>query len=188
MNQNSGPPAAFVMQQSERFPGVVVHSTAWVDNRASIGPGTHIWMNAQVREFATVGAECVIAKDVYIDQHVRIGDRCKIQNSSSIYFGVTIKGEVFIGPHVAFTNDRIPRAFNDAWEASPTVVEHGASLGANVTVRCGVTIGEYAMVAAGSVVTRDVAPYSMVIGNPARHVCFVDRDGNRAEEACDVIE
>jgi len=156
-----------------------------VDDRVTIGAGTHVWMNAQVRENACIGENCVIAKDVYVDTLVHIGSNCKIQNSSSIYYGVTIEDDVFIGPHVAFTNDRIPRAFSTNWEASPTVVKHGASLGANVTVRCGVTIGEYAMVAAGSVVTRDVAPYSMVIGNPARHVCFVDRDGNRVE-SCDV--
>lgn len=176
------------MLPSSRFPGVRIHSSAWVDERAKIGSGTFIWMNAQVREGAVIGQNCIIAKDVYVDQRVHIGDRCKIQNSSSIYWGVTIKDDVFIGPHVAFTNDRIPRAFNADWHASPTVVEHGASLGANVTVRCGVTIGEYAMVAAGSVVTRDVSPYSMVIGNPARHICFVDRDGNRQEEACDLTD
>ncbi len=176
------------MLPSERFPGVKIHTTAWVDEGASIGSGTLIWMNAQVREGAIIGQECILAKDVYIDQYVQVGDRCKIQNSSSIYWGVVIRDDVFIGPHVAFTNDRIPRAFNKNWEASPTVVGHGASLGANVTVRCGVTIGEYAMVAAGSVVTRDVAPYSMVIGNPARHVCFVDQAGNRQEDACGIID
>ena len=167
--------------------GIFIHETALVDPRSTIGKGTKIWKNAQVRENALIGTDCIIAKDVYIDQYVCIGNNCKVQNSSSIYFGVSIHDDVFIGPHVAFTNDRIPRAFNDRWEASPTVVQHGASLGANVTVRCGVTIGEYAMVAAGSVVTRDVAPYSLVIGNPARHVCNVDRDGNRVED-CDVVE
>jgi len=153
-------------------PDVFIHRTAWVDERAKIGAGTYIWMNAQVREFACIGIDCVIAKDVYIDARVHLGNNCKVQNCSSIYWGVTIEDDVFIGPHVAFTNDRIPRAFNNDWQASPTIVKQGASLGANVTVRCCVTIGEYAMVAAGSVVTRDVAPYSMVIGNPARHVCF----------------
>ena len=171
--------------RQEKLRGVNIHETAWVDERASIGAGTYIWMNAQVREWSHIGKNCVIAKDVYVDTYARIGDNCKIQNSSSIYYGVTIEDDVFIGPHVVFTNDRIPRAFNKDWEASSTVVKKGASLGANVTVRCGVTIGEYAMVAAGSVVTRDVAPYSMVICNPARHVCFVDRDGNRVE-GCDV--
>lgn len=158
---------------------IYIHETAWVDERASIGKGTMIWMNAQVREDARIGKNCIIAKDVYVDQDAEIGDSCKVQNGSSIYFGVKIEDEVFIGPHVVFTNDRIPRAFNQDWVASPTLVKHGASIGANVTVRCGITIGEYAMVAAGSVVTRDVEPYSLVIGNPARHVSYVDRDGNR---------
>jgi acetyltransferase-like isoleucine patch superfamily enzyme len=173
------------MRASDSFPGVYIHGTAWVDERANIGAGTYIWMNAQVRENACIGSNCVIAKDVYVDTLVHIGNNCKIQNCSSIYYGVTIEDDVFVGPHVAFTNDRIPRAFSTDWKASPTIVRHGASIGANATVRCGVTIGEYAMVAAGSVVTRDVAPYSMVIGNPARHVCSVDRDGNRVE-GCDV--
>lgn len=168
--------------QAERFPDVYVHGSAWVDERAKIGPGTKIWMNVQVREFAEIGRNCVVAKDVYVDAHVRIGDNCKVQNGTSIYWGVVLEEDVFIGPHVAFTNDRIPRAFNTEWVALPTFVRRGASLGANVTVRCGVTIGEYAMVAAGSVVTKDVAPYSLVIGNPARHVSFVDKAGNRVKE------
>jgi acetyltransferase-like isoleucine patch superfamily enzyme len=184
-DHNSPSNVSFAMLPSSLFPGVLIHNTAWVDDCATIGEGTRVWMNAQIRERAVIGRNCVIAKDVYIDQYVHIGDHCKVQNSSSIYFGVTIQDEVFIGPHVAFTNDRIPRTFNADWQASHTVVEHGASLGANVTVRCGVTIGAYAMVAAGSVVTKDVAPYSMVIGNPARHVCFVDRDGNRVEGCSD---
>lgn len=167
---------------NEKWPGVYIHETAWVEDGAEIGEGSKIWMNAQVREQAKIGKGCVIAKDVYVDQYVEIGDRCKVQNSSSIYWGVKIEDDVFIGPHVAFTNDRIPRAFNKDWTALPTFVKRGASLGANTTIRCGVTIGEYAMVAAGSVVTRDVEPYSLVIGNPARHVSFVDKDGNRLDE------
>lgn len=167
------------MQQDSRFPGVMIHHTAWVDERASIGHGCRIWMNAQVREDAVIGKNCIISKDVYVDQYAEIGDDCKIQNGANIYFGVKIESEVFIGPHVVFTNDRIPRAFNKDWTASPTLVRHGASIGANVTVRCGITIGEYAMVGAGSVVTKDVEPYSLVLGNPAVHVSYVDRDGKR---------
>lgn len=160
-----------------------IHETALVDPSAIVGKGTNIWLNAQIRENAQIGENCIIAKDVYIDQLVKIGNGCKIQNSSSIYFGVSIHDDVFIGPHVAFTNDRIPRAFNKDWEASPTEVKRGASLGANVTVRCGVTIGEYAMVAAGSVVTKDVEPYSLVIGNPAVHRHYVDKNGNPVDQS-----
>ena len=169
------------METNPVFPDVLIHHTAWVDERASIGPGCRIWMNVQVREDAVVGRNCIIAKDVYIDKYARIGNNCKLQNGSNIYFGVKIEDDVFVGPHVVFTNDRIPRAFNKDWAASPTLVKQGASLGANVTVRCGITIGEYAMVAAGSVVTKDVEPYSLVIGNPAVHVSYVDRDGNRLD-------
>lgn len=158
------------------------HSTAWIDERAEIGEGTTIWMNAQIREHAQIGKNCVIAKDVYIDQFVEIGHGCKIQNSSSIYYGVKIEELVFIGPHVAFTNDRIPRAFSKGWLASPTLVSRGASIGANATIRCGINIGEYSMVGAGSVVTKDVEPYSMVVGNPARHVCYVNEDGTRLDK------
>ncbi|MGE4552565.1 MAG: acyltransferase [Desulfovibrionaceae bacterium] len=167
------------MSDQPHFPDVFIHNTAWVDERASIGPGTKIWMNAQVREDAVIGRNCIISKDVYVDQYAEIGDDCKVQNGANIYFGVKIENEVFIGPHVVFTNDRIPRAFNKDWVASPTLVKHGASIGANVTVRCGIVIGEYAMVGAGSVVTKDVEPYSLVIGNPAVHVSYVDRDGRR---------
>ncbi|GAB7022212.1 acyltransferase [Salidesulfovibrio brasiliensis] len=169
------------LRRGSAEPGVYVHESALVDSRAIIASGTYIWMNAQVREEAKVGKNCIISKDVYVDTMVVIGDRCKIQNSSSIYYGVKIENDVFIGPHVAFTNDRIPRAFNKDWIASPTYVLQGASIGANSTIRCGITIGEYAMVAAGSVVTRDVEPYSLVMGNPARHVCYVDKDGNRKD-------
>ena len=175
------------MQPDSRFPGVMIHHTAWVDERAIIGPGSRIWMNAQVREDAVIGRNCIISKDVYIDQYAQVGDNCKVQNGANIYFGVKIESEVFIGPHVVFTNDRIPRAFNKDWVASPTLVKHGASIGANVTVRCGITIGEYAMVGAGSVVTKDVEPYSLVLGNPAVHVAFVDRDGKRTNDSGEPI-
>ncbi|MBS1963924.1 MAG: N-acetyltransferase [Bdellovibrionales bacterium] len=111
-----------------------------------------------------------------------IGNRCKIQNSVSIYDGVTIEDDVFVGPHACFTNDKLPRAFVTDWEITPTLVKKGASIGANSTIVCGVTVGEYAMVAAGSVVTRDVPPYTLVMGNPARAVARIDQRGRRVEE------
>jgi UDP-2-acetamido-3-amino-2,3-dideoxy-glucuronate N-acetyltransferase len=135
----------------------------------------------QVRENASIGRGCIVSKDVYIDTGVKIGDRCKIQNSVSVYAGVTLEDEVFVGPNACFTNDRVPRAFNAGWQITPTLVKRGASIGANATVVCGVTIGQYAMVAAGAVVTRDVAPYSLVLGNPARHHSWIDREGNKVE-------
>lgn len=159
-----------------------IHETARVDGRAEIGDGTKVWINVQVREHAKIGRDCIISKDVYIDHAVVIGDRCKIQNGVSVYHGVNLGDDVFVGPHVSFTNDKVPRAFNVDWTITPTRVESGVSLGANCTIVCGVTIGEYAMVAAGSVVTRDVPPYTLVMGNPARAYARIDRAGNKVEE------
>lgn len=161
---------------------VFIHPTANVAEKSHIGEGTKIWINVQIRENASIGNNCILSKDVYIDHGVSIGHRCKIQNSVSVYNGVNIGDDVFIGPNVAFTNDRVPRAFNTEWKVTPTEVEVGASIGANSTIVCGVTISEYAMVAAGSVVTRDVPPYTLVAGNPARILGKVDKMGNRIAE------
>lgn len=178
-----------------------IHPTADVAASASIGPGTSIWNQAQVREDARIGADCVIGKNAYVDVGVVIGDRVKIQNNVSLYHGVTIEAGVFIGPHVCFTNDKVPRAVNrdgslktdDDWEVSPTLVQSGAALGANSTILPGVTIGRWAMVGSGSVVTRDVADFELVVGNPARRVgsacpCGAPlrdaEDGSAHEGAC----
>lgn len=158
-----------------------IHPTANVDSRAKIGSGSKIWINVQIRENAKIGQDCIISKDVYVDFDVVIGNGCKVQNSVSIYNGVTIEDEVFVGPNVAFTNDKVPRANNPQWKVTPTKICHGASLGANSTIVCGVTVGAYAMVAAGAVVTHDVEPYALMMGNPARCVGYVDKEGNRVE-------
>ena len=158
---------------------VYIHPTAAVDGRAEIGGGTKIWINVQVREGARIGRGCILSKDVYIDHGVSIGDGCKVQNSVSVYNGVTIEDDVFVGPNACFTNDKVPRANNPDWQVTPTRVRRGASIGANATIVCGIEIGEYAMVAAGSVVTRDVPPYTLVMGNPARRVGRIDAQGNR---------
>lgn len=160
----------------------IIHSTASVDPRAAIGEGTRVWINVQIREGASVGRDCVVSKDVYIDHGVSIGDRCKIQNAVSVYNGVTIEDDVFVGPNACFTNDKVPRAFNAEWVVTPTLVRRGASIGANATIVCGIEIGEFAMVAAGSVVTRSVAPFALVMGNPARVTGMVDKSGNRVEQ------
>lgn len=161
---------------------VLVHASAFVDPRAQIGAGSRIWINVQVREDAQVGSDCILSKDVYVDQDVRIGSRCKVQNGVSLYKGVTIGDDVFIGPCATFTNDRVPRAFNTDWVITPTRIDNGASIGANATIVCGITIGEFAMVAAGSVVTKDVPPFTLVMGNPARPVARIDRYGNQVEK------
>lgn len=160
---------------------VRIHPTAEVSPEAQVGPGSSIWNQAQVREGARIGAGCIVGKNVYVDVDVVIGDDVKIQNNVSVFHGVTIEDGVFVGPHVCFTNDRIPRAINpdgsrktDAdWEVSPTLVRHGAALGANSTILPGVTIGRWAMVGSGSVVTRDVADHDLVAGNPARRLASV---------------
>ena len=165
------------MQATRR--AALVHPSAHVAASAHIGDGSKVWINVQIREHASVGSDCIISKDCYIDHHVRIGERCKLQNGVSIYHGVTLGDDVFIGPNACFTNDRVPRAFNTGWQVTPTVVGNGASIGANSTLVCGIAVGEYAMVAAGSVVTKDVAPYTLVMGNPARPVARIDKAGNK---------
>ncbi|MGI8658889.1 MAG: acyltransferase [Candidatus Limnocylindria bacterium] len=178
---------------------VRIHPTADVSADATIGAGTSIWNQAQVRERARIGSECVIAKGVYVDVDVVIGDRVKVQNNVSLFRGVSVGDGVFIGPHVCFTNDRIPRAVaqdgtlkDDDWEVVPIRVEHGAALGANSTILPGVTIGRWAMVGSGSVVTRSVPPHTLVAGNPARRIAGVctcgeplrDVDGRPFEGPC----
>ena len=145
-----------------------IHKTAEVSGKCSIGANTYIWNNAQIRENAKIGKNCVISKDVYIDKNVKIGNNCKIQNSAQIYDGVTIKDNVFIGPGVIFTNDYFPRADNKKWKIKKTIVEYGASIGANSTILCGTKIGKRSMIAAGSVVTSNVESNELFAGNPAR--------------------
>jgi UDP-2-acetamido-3-amino-2,3-dideoxy-glucuronate N-acetyltransferase len=155
-----------------------VHPTAIVDNASTIGEGTRVWHFAHVMRGARVGARCVLGQNVFVGGNAIIGDGVKIQNNVSVYDKVTIEDDVFCGPSVVFTNVVNPRAFIERKsEYRPTLVKRGASLGANATIVCGVTIGEYALIAAGAVVTRDVAPYSLAMGVPARHVGWVCRCG-----------
>jgi UDP-2-acetamido-3-amino-2,3-dideoxy-glucuronate N-acetyltransferase len=160
-------------------PAFYVHPSAEVHPSVQICPGTKIWHQAQIREQATIGEECVISKDVYVDHGVKIGSRVKIQNGVSVYMGVTLEDDSFVGPHASFTNDLMPRAFSTDWEVVPTYVRRGAAIGANATVVCGVTLGPYSMVAAGSTVTGDVPPHGLVIGSPARLVAYICRRGHR---------
>ena len=160
----------------------MIHKSAYVED-AKIGEGTKIWHFVHVRIGAVIGKNCNIGKGVYIDSDLRIGDNCKIQNFVSIYKGVTIGNDVFIGPHVCFTNDLYPRAF--IWNEERLVditIEDGVSIGANATIIAGIKIGKYAMIGAGSVVTKDVDDFSLVIGNPAKVVGKVDKNGNVVEK------
>lgn len=162
--------------------GVYIHPTAEVSEGASIGEGTKIWNQAQVREGASIGENCVISKNVYIDAGVQIGSRVKIQNNVNVYHGVTVEDDVFLGPSMTFTNDRFPRAFQSDFEVGITLVKRGASIGANATIRCDVTIGEYAMVGSGSVVTKDVPAHALVAGNPARQIGWVCTCGGKLDD------
>lgn len=146
-----------------------IHETAEVSPDATIGDGSMIWNWTKVREAAVIGANVNLGQHVYVDHGVSIGDDSKIQNGVNVYSGVTIGSGVFVGPSVTFTNDLHPRATGD-WEITETIVEDGASIGANATIVCGVRLGAGCMVGAGTVVVRDVPDGVLVVGNPARVV------------------
>jgi len=158
---------------------IYVHPTAVVDATAKIGEGTKIWHFAHVRENVIIGANCVLGHSVYIDREVKIGNRVKLENRANVYKGVKIEDDVFVGPHVTFTNDPYPRSFNTDWKIVPTLVKKGASIGAGSVVICGITISEYAMIGAGSVVTRNVPPHALAYGNPAKIRGFACRCGRK---------
>lgn len=158
---------------------VYIDPTALVQAGAQVGSGTKIWNWTKVRESARIGSNCIISQCVYIDAEVVIGNECKVQNGVSVYHGVTMGDRVFVGPNVTFTNDLYPRAQNPGWTVSPTRIEDGASIGANATIICGVTLGANCMVAAGAVVTRDVPAHGLVMGQPARLVDYVTVAGER---------
>ena len=165
----------------------MIHPTADVSGTAKLGAGTQVWHQCQIREGASLGRNCILGKGVYIDAGVRIGDNVKVQNYVSIYHGVEIEGGVFIGPHVCFANDNLPRAINpdgslksaEDWKLGRTLVKYGAALGANATLLPKVVIGRWALVGAGAVVTHDVPDHGLVVGNPARLIGFVCACGSR---------
>lgn len=166
---------------------VFIHPSAEVEQGAVIGENTKVWHLCHIRRDAHIGSECVIGRGVFVDAGVQIGSRVKIQNYVSVFHGVTIEDGVFVGPHVCFTNDMFPRAVNadmslkaaDDWVLSETLVRAGAAIGANSTIVCGITIGRWAMIGSGSVVTKDVPDYALVVGNPARIIGYVSPSGKR---------
>lgn len=161
---------------------IMIHPTAVVDSGASIGEGSKIWHFCHVMSGAQIGKSCILGHGVFIGSYVIIGDNCKIQNGVNIFQGVILKDAVFVGPNVTFTNVINPRAEIDRKsEYKPTIVKRGASIGAGVTIICGITLGEYCMIGAGSVVTHDVLPYSLVYGNPARAHGWICKCGEALE-------
>jgi UDP-2-acetamido-3-amino-2,3-dideoxy-glucuronate N-acetyltransferase len=166
---------------------VKIHPTAQVSDRARIGANTSIWNQSQVREDVSIGQNCILGKDVYVDFGVQIGDNVKIQNGSYLYHGTTLESGVFVGPGVIFTNDKKPRAINpdgslkgnDDWIVGETRVRYGASIGAGAVILPDVTVGRFALVGAGAVVTRNVPDHALVVGNPAHQIGFVCKCATR---------
>jgi UDP-2-acetamido-3-amino-2,3-dideoxy-glucuronate N-acetyltransferase len=160
------------------------HDTAVIDPGAKIGTGTKVWHFSHVMDGALIGADCSLGQNVFVASDVTIGDHAKIQNNVSIYSGVTLEDEVFCGPSMVFTNVRNPRSAypKAADEYDRTVVRHGATIGANATIVCGVTVEEWAFIAAGAVVSADVPAHTMTAGVPARRIGWACRCGAKMEE------
>ena len=161
---------------------ISIHPSAIVDEGAQIGSGTRVWHWVHICAGARIGKDCSFGQNVFVGNRVVIGDNVKIQNNVSVYDGVEIEDDVFCGPSMVFTNVYNPRsAVSRKDEYRPTLVRKGATLGANCTIVCGVVIGEYAFMAAGAVVTRDVKSYALMAGVPARQIGWMSRFGERLE-------
>ena len=166
-----------------------VHPTAVVDRGARLGAGTKVWHFCHVMGGAQIGDRCVLGQNVFVAASARIGNGSRIQNNVSVYDGVVLEDDVFVGPSAVFTNVRNPRSAVDRRAAiEPTQVGRGATIGANATIVCGVTIGDYAFVGAGSVVTRDVAPHAIVAGVPARRKGWICRCGETRGSAKEILQ
>ena len=161
-----------------------IHESSYVDENVQIGEGTKIWHFSHVQSGASIGKNCSIGQNVNVGNNVKIGNHVKIQNNVSVYEGVELEDYVFCGPSMVFTNIKVPRSeFPQRGTEfySKTLVKKSASIGANATIVCGVTIGEYAMIGSGTVVTKDVPAYALIVGNPSRIVGKVDKKGNRVK-------
>ena len=158
-----------------------VHESSYVDENVSVGKGTKVWHFSHIQSGAVIGNNCSIGQNVNVGNNVVMGNYVKIQNNVSVYEGVELEDYVFCGPSMVFTNIKLPRSEFPQRGSDyylKTLVKKSASIGANATIICGVTIGEYALIGSGAVVTKDVPPYSLVVGNPGRIVGEVDKKGN----------
>jgi acetyltransferase-like isoleucine patch superfamily enzyme len=164
-----------------------IHHSAEVSEHAKLAEDVKIWNLAQVRENASIGANTIISKNVYIDFEVTIGANVKIQNNVSVYHGVTIEDDVFVGPSAVFTNDLRPRSINTDWKTTPTLIKKGASIGAGATIVCGIEIGEHAMIGSGAIVNKSVPAHALIVGNPAKILGFVYKNGERVQSE-DMVE
>jgi UDP-2-acetamido-3-amino-2,3-dideoxy-glucuronate N-acetyltransferase len=168
------------MRADPRFPGVRIHESAYVDDPVRIGDGTRVWHFVHILKDCAIGKRCSIGQNVMIGPGVTVGESCKIQNNVSLYAGVELEDGVFCGPSCVFTNVNNPRAeIERKSEFRKTLVRRGATIGANATIICGHTLGEYSFIAAGAVVTRDVPAFALMAGVPARRIGWVSKAGAR---------
>jgi UDP-2-acetamido-3-amino-2,3-dideoxy-glucuronate N-acetyltransferase len=168
------------MHEDPRFPGVLIHESSYVDDGAVIGRGTKIWHFCHILSRTSIGENSSIGQNVMIGPNVKIGNGCKIQNNVSIYDGVELANDVFCGPSCVFTNVNNPRAgVSRKDEFRPTPIGRGASIGANATIICGHSLGEYCFVGAGAVVTKNVPAFALMAGNPARRIGWMSKAGER---------
>lgn len=177
--RNRSTAIARTMKNTEQQPAYFVHERGMCES--VIGAGSRVWANAHVMKNAHVGNDCNIGEGSFVESGAHIGNGCTIKNGVSIWDGVTLEGDVFVGPNAVFTNDMTPRAksVNSEFHLVRTIVQRGASIGANATIVCGITLGEYCMIGAGAVVTKDVPAFALVYGNPARVQGWVSIKGSK---------
>ena len=170
------------MNKKYNYKDVFVHETSFIDENVIIGQGTKIWHFNHILKDCKIGKDCSFGQNVVVGPNVIVGNKVKIQNNVSVYDGVTLEDAVFCGPSCVFTNVKTPRAFIDrSNEFSKTIVRRGVSIGANATIVCGVELGKFCMIGAGALVTRNIKPYSLVIGSPAKHIGWVSEAGERLD-------
>ena len=171
------------MREDPRFPGALIHVSSFVDDGAVIGRGTKIWHFCHILSRTVIGENCSIGQNVMIGPNVRVGNGCKIQNNVAIYDGVELADDVFCGPSCVFTNVNNPRAnVSRKDEFRTTPIGRGASIGANATIVCGHSLGMFCFIGAGAVVTKDIADYALMVGNPARRIGWMSRAGERLKD------